>query len=71
VTAGGSGMGRAGAAKLASEGASVVVADIDAAEGIRVNAVCPGLMDTAMLPRFFTRIPNPDIESKIPVQPTT
>src|SRR3954470_9764462 len=31
VTAGGSGMGRAAATRLASEGATVVVADIDAA----------------------------------------
>jgi NAD(P)-dependent dehydrogenase (short-subunit alcohol dehydrogenase family) len=37
-----------------------------AAKGVRANAVCPGPMDTPMLPRFFTREVNPEIESKIP-----
>jgi NAD(P)-dependent dehydrogenase (short-subunit alcohol dehydrogenase family) len=37
-----------------------------AADGVRVNAVCPGPMDTPMLPRFFSREPNPEIEAKIP-----
>jgi NAD(P)-dependent dehydrogenase (short-subunit alcohol dehydrogenase family) len=37
-----------------------------ATQGIRVNAVCPGPMDTPMLPRFFTREVNPEIEAKIP-----
>jgi NAD(P)-dependent dehydrogenase (short-subunit alcohol dehydrogenase family) len=37
-----------------------------AAAGVRANAVCPGLMDTQMLPRFFTREENPEIEGKIP-----
>jgi NAD(P)-dependent dehydrogenase (short-subunit alcohol dehydrogenase family) len=37
-----------------------------ATTGIRVNAVCPGPMDTPMLPRFFTREVNPEIEAKIP-----
>jgi NAD(P)-dependent dehydrogenase (short-subunit alcohol dehydrogenase family) len=37
-----------------------------ATEGIRVNAVCPGPMDTPMLPRFFTREVDPEIEAKIP-----
>jgi NAD(P)-dependent dehydrogenase (short-subunit alcohol dehydrogenase family) len=37
-----------------------------ATDGVRVNAVCPGPMDTPMLPRFFTREVNPDIEAKIP-----
>ncbi len=37
-----------------------------ATKGVRANAVCPGPMDTPMLPRFFTREVNPEIESKIP-----
>jgi len=37
-----------------------------AADGVRVNAVCPGPMDTPMLPRFFSREPNPELEAKIP-----
>jgi NAD(P)-dependent dehydrogenase (short-subunit alcohol dehydrogenase family) len=37
-----------------------------AGEGIRVNAVCPGMMDTPMLPRFFSREENPAVEAKIP-----
>jgi NAD(P)-dependent dehydrogenase (short-subunit alcohol dehydrogenase family) len=37
-----------------------------AAVGVRANAVCPGPMDTPMLPRFFTREVNPEIEAKIP-----
>jgi NAD(P)-dependent dehydrogenase (short-subunit alcohol dehydrogenase family) len=37
-----------------------------ATKGVRANAVCPGPMDTPMLPRFFTREANPEIESKIP-----
>ena len=37
-----------------------------ASQGIRVNAVCPGLMDTPMLPRFFTREGDPEIEASIP-----
>jgi NAD(P)-dependent dehydrogenase (short-subunit alcohol dehydrogenase family) len=37
-----------------------------ATKGVRANAVCPGPMDTPMLPRFFTREVNPEIEAKIP-----
>jgi NAD(P)-dependent dehydrogenase (short-subunit alcohol dehydrogenase family) len=37
-----------------------------AKEGIRVNAVCPGPIQTPMLARFFTREVNPEIEARIP-----
>lgn len=37
-----------------------------APEGIRVNAVMPGPIQTPMLARFFTRDPNPEIEAQIP-----
>jgi NAD(P)-dependent dehydrogenase (short-subunit alcohol dehydrogenase family) len=37
-----------------------------ATQGVRCNAVCPGPIDTPMLPRFFSREVNPKIEARIP-----
>jgi NAD(P)-dependent dehydrogenase (short-subunit alcohol dehydrogenase family) len=37
-----------------------------AGQSVRVNAVCPGLMDTQMLPRFFSREEDPEVEGMIP-----
>jgi NAD(P)-dependent dehydrogenase (short-subunit alcohol dehydrogenase family) len=48
----------------ASKGAAVMLAKalaIDYAEaGIRVNALCPGVIDTPMLERFAEAMPDPD-----------
>ena len=35
---------------------------VGAADGIRVNVICPGSVDTPMLPTFFGREPGADIE---------
>ena len=35
---------------------------VGAPEGIRVNVICPGSVDTPMLPTFFGREPGADIE---------
>src|SRR5882672_1992590 len=49
---------------IASKGAAVQLARalaLDwAREGIRVNAVCPGIVDTPMLQEFFDAMPDPD-----------
>jgi len=48
----------------ASKGAVVQLAralSLDwAPEGIRVNALCPGIVDTPMLEKFFDELPDPD-----------
>ncbi len=48
----------------ASKGAAVQLAralSLDwAPEGIRVNALCPGIVDTPMLEKFFDQLPDPD-----------
>ena len=55
--------GKANAAYLASKGAIVsltqTMAVDHAAEGIRVNAVIPGAIDTPLLRRAFDRAQNP------------
>jgi meso-butanediol dehydrogenase / (S,S)-butanediol dehydrogenase / diacetyl reductase len=49
---------------VATKGAAVQLARalaLDwAQEGIRVNAVCPGIVDTPMLQEFFDAMPDPD-----------
>ena len=49
---------------VATKGAAVQLARalaLDwAREGIRVNAVCPGIVDTPMLQEFFDAMPDPD-----------
>ena len=49
---------------VATKGAAVQLARalaLDwAHEGIRVNAVCPGIVDTPMLQEFFDAMPDPD-----------
>jgi len=49
---------------VATKGAAVQLARalaLDwAPEGIRVNAVCPGIVDTPMLREFVDALPNPE-----------
>jgi NAD(P)-dependent dehydrogenase (short-subunit alcohol dehydrogenase family) len=49
---------------VATKGAAVQLARalaLDwAAEGIRVNAICPGLVETRMLERFVAALPDPE-----------
>ncbi|SFZ83363.1 NAD(P)-dependent dehydrogenase, short-chain alcohol dehydrogenase family [Devosia enhydra] len=56
--------GKANAAYLASKGAIVALMQTmaldHAAEGIRVNAVIPGAIDTPLLRRAFARAPDPE-----------
>ncbi|MBV8953447.1 MAG: SDR family oxidoreductase [Solirubrobacterales bacterium] len=48
----------------ASKGAAIQLARalaLDwAADGIRVNAVCPGIVETPMLEEFFSQLPDPE-----------
>ncbi|MBA3263483.1 MAG: SDR family oxidoreductase [Thermoleophilaceae bacterium] len=50
---------------VATKGAAVQLARalaLDwAPEGIRVNALCPGLVDTPMLEAFLSELPNPEL----------
>jgi NAD(P)-dependent dehydrogenase (short-subunit alcohol dehydrogenase family) len=56
--------GRANAAYLASKGAVVSLARTmaldHAADGVRVNVVVPGAIDTPLLARAFARAPEPE-----------
>jgi len=44
--------------KAAVAGLTRAMAQDHAADGIRVNAVCPGLVDTRMLERFVGELPD-------------
>lgn len=40
------------------------VALIGAPDGIRVNVICPGPVDTPVLPPFFGREPGADVQDR-------
>ena len=46
-------------------GVTRALALVGAPDGIRVNVICPGTVQTPMLPRFFGREPGADIEELV------
>jgi NAD(P)-dependent dehydrogenase (short-subunit alcohol dehydrogenase family) len=51
-------------AKFAVVGMAMSLAQRFAADNIRVNALCPGLTDTPMLPKFVNRNNDPSVQEE-------